>query len=67
MAPLQLDIVTPVSGKAACRAARSFVIDMIKNKIFIKPDFANAFDTMRRDVMLQVVHNTIPEFHFGEF
>src|SRR6218665_2546232 len=36
---------------------------MTQEQIFIKLDFANAFNTMRRDVMLQAVYDTIPELY----
>ena len=37
--------------------------DMTQEQIFIKLDFANAFNTIRRDVMLQAMNDTIPELY----
>ena len=34
---------------------------MREDEIFVKLDFANAFNTLRRDIMLQMVYDTIPE------
>ena len=59
-APLQVGIATPGGGEAAVHAARSFETDMTQEQIFIKLDFANAFN---RDVMLQAVYDTIPELY----
>src|SRR6218665_3686207 len=36
---------------------------MTQEQIFIKLDFLNAFNTVRRDVMLQAVYDTIPELY----
>lgn len=62
-APLQVGIATPGGGEAAVHAARAFIKTMPPDHIFIKLDFANAFNTMRRDVMLQAVRETIPELY----
>ena len=57
---LQVGILTPGGGEAVVHAARSFVTDMTQEQIFIKLDFANAFN---RDVMLQAVYATLPELY----
>ena len=44
-------------------AARSFITDMAEDEVFVKLDFTNAFNTLRRDIMLQMVHDTIPEIY----
>src|SRR6218665_2664810 len=36
---------------------------MTQEQIFIKLDFINAFNTVRRDFMLQAVYDTIPELY----
>ncbi|PGH37981.1 MAG: hypothetical protein CRN43_17955, partial [Candidatus Nephrothrix sp. EaCA] len=61
--PLQVGIGTPAGGEAAVHAARNFVATMPENHVFVKLDFANAFNTLRRDVMLRAVHDTIPELY----
>src|SRR6218665_1107842 len=63
--PLQVGIATLGSGQAVVHAARGFVTDMTQEQIFIKLDFANAFNTMRRDVMLQAVYDTISKYAFA--
>jgi Reverse transcriptase (RNA-dependent DNA polymerase) len=62
-APLQVGVAAPGGGEAAVHAARSFVTNMTEDQIFVKLDFANAFNTLRRDIMLQAVHDTIPEIY----
>src|SRR6218665_2842443 len=34
-----------------------------RDQVFVKLDFANAFNTLLRDVMLQAAYNTIPELY----
>src|SRR6218665_1314473 len=36
---------------------------MREDEMFVKLDFANAFNTLRRDIMLQMVYDTIPEIY----
>ena len=36
---------------------------MPRDQVFVELDFSNAFNTLRRDVMLQAVYNTIPELY----
>ena len=62
-APLQVGIGTQGGGEAAVHAARNFVKSMQRDQTFVKLDFANAFNTLRRDVMLRAVHDTIPELY----
>lgn len=62
-APLQMGIATAGGCEAAVHAARSFITGMPRDQVFVKLDFANAFNTLRRDVMLQAVYNTIPELY----
>ena len=54
-------MAVPAGGEAAIHASRSSVTDMTDDEIFVKLDFANAFNTLRRDIMLQTVYETIPE------
>src|SRR6218665_3799288 len=54
-------------GEAAIHASRSFITNMTEYEIFVKLDFANAFNTLRRDIMLQMVYDTILEIYMYEF
>ena len=58
-APLQVGVAVPGGGEAAIHASRSFVTNMTEDEIFVKLDFANAFNTLRRDIMLQLVYDTV--------
>lgn len=62
-APLQLGIGVPGGCEAAVHAARRFVKGMHRNQVLVKLDFTNAFNTLRRDVMLGSVYQTIPEIY----
>src|SRR6218665_455775 len=62
-APLQVGVAVPGGGEAAIHASRSFVTNMTEDEIFVKLDFANAFNILRRDIMLQMVYYTIPEIY----
>ena len=62
-APLQVGIAAPGGAEAAVHAARNFVTNMQSDQIFVKLDFANAFNTLRSDVMLQAVYDIIPELY----
>ena len=56
-------MAVPGGGEAAIHASRSFVTNMTEDEIFVKLDFANAFNTLQRDIMLQMVYDTIPEIY----
>src|SRR6218665_191155 len=62
-APLQMGIATAGGYEAAVHAARSFITGMPRDQVFVKLDFAKAFNILQRDVMLQAVYNTIPELY----
>src|SRR6218665_2623875 len=62
-APFQVGVAVPGGGEAAIHASRSFVTNMTEDEIFVKLDFANAFNTLRRDFMLQTVYDTVPEIY----
>ena len=67
--------------RSSCDAARRFVDSMDGDQIFVKLDFANAFNCLHGDHMLERVRNIIPEIycfcfsayrnhsilHFGDF
>src|SRR6218665_2499794 len=62
-ARLQVGVAVTGGGEAAIHASRSFVTNMTEDEIFVKLDFANAFNTLRRDTMLQMVYDIIPEIY----
>ena len=56
-APNHLGIAsTSGEGEAAVHAARSFVKRMQEKQIFVKLDIANAFNSMRRDLLYAFIH-----------
>src|SRR6218665_3655028 len=62
-APLQLGIGVPGGFEAAVHATRRFIGSMRPDQVLVKLDFANAFNTLRQDVMLEAVHDSIPELY----
>ena len=52
-----------ISGgiEAAVRAARCYLENMNRGKLFVKVDFRNAFNTVRRDSILEAVAKHLPE------
>src|SRR6218665_38696 len=62
-APLQLGIGVPGGCEAAVHATRRFASSMGPDQVLVKLDFANAFNTLRRDVMLKSVLDIIPELY----
>jgi len=61
LAPRQLGFGVAGGIEAAIRAARCFLENMETGKLFVKVDFRNAFNTVRRDVILETVTNHLPE------
>ena len=62
-APLQLGIGVPGGCEAAVHATRRFIRGMHNDQVLVKLDFTNAFNSLRRDVMLESVFHTIPEIY----
>jgi len=62
LAPRQLGFGIPGGAEAAVRAARRFVDNMERGQVFVKIDFRNAFNTLRRDSILEAVAKHFPEF-----
>ena len=68
-------------AEAAAHAARHYVKHLTPDKAIVKVDFSNAFNTLRRDTILEAVNNHFPELlpfasstydafsilHFGKF
>ena len=60
---MQVGVVVYGGCEAVVHAARRFVDSMDEDKIFVKLDFANAFNYLYRDHMLETVRNIIPEIY----
>ena len=61
LAPRQLGFGVPGGAEAAVRAARRFLDNMHHDQLFLKIDFRNAFNTLRRDAILEAVVKHFPE------
>ncbi|XP_055353426.1 uncharacterized protein LOC129599261 [Paramacrobiotus metropolitanus] len=62
--PVQLGYGTRGGAEAAVHAARKFVRDDCSEvQVVLKLDFANAFNTVRRDVMLKKVAEVPPQYY----
>ncbi|GAV08660.1 hypothetical protein RvY_18322 [Ramazzottius varieornatus] len=61
--PEQVGCGTRGGAEAAVHAVRSFLEEgKTASKILLKLDFKNAFNTIRRDVLIQIVHDTMPMY-----
>ena len=58
--PIQLGVGTPGGSEAAVHATRRFIQAMPEGYVVAKIDFCNAFNSLRRDLMLHSVHSTVP-------
>jgi len=63
MAPLQLGVGVPGGAEAAIHATRRYVSNMPEDHVITKLDFKNAFNSLRRDAMLEAVERDVPEFY----
>jgi len=63
LAPIQLGVGIPGGAEAAVHATRRWVTTMPKDSILVKLDFTNAFNTLRRDSLLEAVARDIPELY----
>ena len=63
LAPLQLGVGIPGGAEAAVHATRRFIDGMPKDSVIVKLDFSNAFNTLRRDTMLEAVAKDLPEIY----
>ena len=61
LAPLQLGYGTSLGSEAAVHAARQFVACLSQDQVFLKLDFKNAINSVRRDKVLQSARQHIPE------
>jgi hypothetical protein len=61
LTPRQLGFGTRCGAEAAAHAAGRYVRNLTEDKILFKIDFTNAFNTVRRDCMLEAVAEHFPE------
>ena len=61
LSPRQLGFGVPRGAEAAVRAARRYVDNMKSGQLLIKTDFRNAFNTIRRDAILEAVAKHFPQ------
>ncbi len=61
LAPRQLGFGVRYGAEAAVRAARCYLEEMGRGKLFMKIDFRNAFNMLRRDSILEAVDKHFPE------
>lgn len=65
--PVQLGVGTPLGCEAAVHAARDFVTSAAENSehpsVLVKVDVRNAFNTLRRDILLKTVKDRCPEVY----
>ena len=61
--PNQLGYSSKGGSEAAAHAARHYLKSNTQDKVFLKLDIKNAFNTMNRDVILQKVKEEIPSLY----
>lgn len=62
LAPLQVGVAVPGGAEAAVHASRQWWTRNLgdRQKVFVKLDLSNAFNTLDRQAMLQVIHEEFP-------
>ena len=63
LAPLQLGYATSKGAEAAVHSARMYLRDLPANYVMVKLDFRNAFNSVRRDRVLEATLEHIPELY----
>ena len=62
--PSQLGVGTPKGCEAAVHSLRSYLENQAtENKVLLKIDFRNAFNSIRRDMILPIVQRKIPSIY----
>jgi hypothetical protein len=61
--PLQLGVCTSGGCEVAVHATRRFIDNLTGDNVVVKLDFTNAFNSIRRDVLLQAVYDNLPEVY----
>ena len=64
--PIQLRVAVSGDCEAAVHASRRFMENFNSGEAVAQLDFSNAFNTIRRDGMLQSVSQTLPNARFYE-
>ena len=59
--PVQLGYSTKGGCEAAAHSARRYLRDCNHRRVFLKVDMKNAFNCLRRDALLDVIRNRVPE------
>ena len=63
LSPRQLGYGVSKGAEAAVHAARFYLKNIGSNKVFLKLDFRNAFNSIHRDRMLEAVHHLAPSIY----
>ena len=61
LAPLQLGYGTPLGAEAAAHSARLDLSNLPSDQVLLKLDLKNAFNSVRRDKMLEAIEEFAPE------
>ena len=61
LSPVQLDFGTPLDTKAAAHAVRLYLANLPPTSVLVKFDFKNAFNSIKRDNMLEAAKQHLPE------
>jgi hypothetical protein len=61
LAPSQLGVGAKGGAEAVVHAARRFLDANVEGRAFVKLDFTNAFNSIRRDCVLEAVANSYPD------
>ena len=63
LSPLQLGYATPLGAEAAIHSARQYLVDLPADHGMVKLDFRNAFNSVRRDKVLESALEHTPELY----
>ena len=63
LSPRQLGYGVTKGAEAAVHAARFYLRNIGSNKVLLKLDFSNAFNSIRRDKMLEAVQRLAPSIY----
>ena len=61
--PIQVGVGVAGGAEAAVHATRRLLQTLPDDHVFVKLDFSNAFNSIRRDLILQAVAENIPELY----
>ena len=61
--PVQLGVGVSRGIEVGIHSARSFISNLISGQVLVKLDFSNAFNSVRRDSILEAVAQHIPAIH----